>query len=400
MCFIESSRAGIFICKETAVSILYSDPYFDVFDPHARDTSGNPNCDGNAVVFTVGTFNDIITLIRKLFNCQENVQFDLYQMQKNTISDSNHFLRQKNTVCLSKSKTKIFSGNICDICGHVEYYQDDNSINNGQHLDKHIQADPAVETRSEDAMISKFHKSVQSGPDYVCRCCTQTWFKEGVRTASNISETMLQKCRITRDDLVCRTCYQHLKDNKISACSLANSLGFPEKPPELDLTSLEERLVAPRIPFMQLREKPRGGQLSISGNVVNIPADVMSTVNKLPRMLTEDETIALKFKRSLNFKHSVAFERTRPNKVLNAAKWLVENSELFRNEGIQINNNWLTNYSNEESQERICFEDSSEQNETASFEPDVVENWTEENIDDRATGNTDTVMQPIDFMRI
>lgn len=67
---------------------------------------------------------------------------------------------------------------------------------------------------------------------------------------------MLQKCRITRDDLVCRTCYQHLKENKIPACSLTNSLGFPEKPSELDLTSLDERLVAPRIPFMQLRKNP------------------------------------------------------------------------------------------------------------------------------------------------
>lgn len=45
----------------------------------------------------------------------------------------------------------------------------------------------------------------------------------------------------------------------------------------------------------------------------------------------------------------------------------------------------------------FVFKDSSKQTETASLEPDVVENWTEENIDDRATGNTDTVMQPIDF---
>lgn len=43
----------------------------------------------------------------------------------------------------------------------------------------------------------------------------------------------------------------------------------------------------------------------------------------------------------MNLKHSVAFERIRPNKVLNAAKWLFENRELFRNEGIQINNNWF-----------------------------------------------------------
>lgn len=84
--------------------------------------------------------------------------------------------------------------------------------------------------------------------------------------------------------------------------------------------------------------------MSISGNVVNVPADVMSIVNKLPRMLTEDKTISLKLKRSLNFKHSVAFERIRPNKVLNAAEWLVENSELSRNKGLQIINNWLTNY--------------------------------------------------------
>lgn len=112
MCLIESSRTGIFICKETAVSILYSDPYFHVFDPHARDTSRKPNCDGNAVVFTVSTFNCIIILIRKLFNCQKKFSLICIRCKKNTISDSNHFLRQTNSVCLSKSKTNMFSGNM------------------------------------------------------------------------------------------------------------------------------------------------------------------------------------------------------------------------------------------------------------------------------------------------
>lgn len=50
------------------------------------------------------------------------------------------------------------------------------------------------------------------------------------------------------------------------------------KPKELDLTNLEERLVSPRLPFMQLRELPRGGQVSIRGNIVNVPADVNSTI--------------------------------------------------------------------------------------------------------------------------
>lgn len=56
-------------------------------------------------------------------------------------------LKEKNNLCLSKKKTNIFSGNIWDIFGHVEYNQEDSSINNGHHLDKHIQADPAVEIR-------------------------------------------------------------------------------------------------------------------------------------------------------------------------------------------------------------------------------------------------------------
>ena len=57
---------------------------------------------------------------------------------------------------------------------------------------------------------------------------------------------------------------------------------FPEKPDVLkDLIGLEERLISPRIPFMQVCKLPRGGQLSIHGNVVNVPADVNSTVSIL-----------------------------------------------------------------------------------------------------------------------
>ena len=54
---------------------------------------------------------------------------------------------------------------------------------------------------------------------------------------------------------------------------------FPVNPDCLHLTPLEERLISPRIPFMQIRELPWGGQLSVLGNVVNAPADVSSTVS-------------------------------------------------------------------------------------------------------------------------
>lgn len=61
---------------------------------------------------------------------------------------------------------------------------------------------------------------------------------------------------------------------------------------------MKERLVAPRLKFMQIREMPRRGQLSLKGNVVNVPADVHTTVKILPRMQCDEDTILLlKFKR-------------------------------------------------------------------------------------------------------
>ena len=67
----------------------------------------------------------------------------------------------------------------------------------------------------------------------------------------------------------------------------------------LNLTSLEERLVAPRICFLQLRELPRGRQLKICGAVVNVPANLNFTVSSLPRVFDDSYTVAVKLKRRL-----------------------------------------------------------------------------------------------------
>ena len=48
---------------------------------------------------------------------------------------------------------------------------------------------------------------------------------------------------------------------------------------------------------MQVLEKPRGGQRSLKGNIVNVPSDVTETLKSLPRTLTDSETIQVKLKR-------------------------------------------------------------------------------------------------------
>ena len=90
--------------------------------------------------------------------------------------------------------------------------------------------------------------------------------------------------------------------------------------------------------------------MSIHGNIVNVPSDVISTVHCLPRPLSESQTIPIKLKRHLSYKHHYHFQNVRPKRVLDAAKYLVDTSDLFKGEGIEVQNIWLNdiNYTNNE----------------------------------------------------
>lgn len=116
-------------------------------------------------------------------------------------------------------------------------------------------------------------------------------------------------------EYICYQCNNYLKNSEVPPCFFGKNMSFPNVPDELkNLTQLEQLLISPRIPFMKIRELPRGGQLGIKGNVVNVPADVNKTVRLIPRNMNESETIPVKFKRSLNFKSHLAFEQVRPEK--------------------------------------------------------------------------------------
>ncbi len=202
--------------------------------------------------------------------------------------------------------------------------------------------------------IEFFHKNISVGPEYICTCCDQLWYKSSVTQCNaslykSCSKEMLTLCltglkTIDNTEWICSTCHSNLKAGKLPPCAKANKMTFPEKPNVLkDLTPLEERLMSPRIPFMQVRELSRGGQLSIHGNVVNVPADVNSTVSVLPRPIKESQTIPIKLKRRLGYKHHYQFQNVRPSKVLEAAQYLVRTSELFKNEGIQVMDSYIPN---------------------------------------------------------
>ena len=121
-----------------------------------------------------------------------------------------------------------------------------------------------------------FHKNISVGPEYICTCCEQLWYRSSVTKCNpdfykSCSRDILNMCvtglkSIDNTEWICATCRSNLKSGKLPSCARANKMTFPEKPDALmNLTPLEERLISPRIPFMQIRELPRGGQLSIHG---------------------------------------------------------------------------------------------------------------------------------------
>ena len=204
-------------------------------------------------------------------------------------------------------------------------------------------------SKSRSELISAFHKLVAEGPTYVCVCCDQLWYEHGVEKAAKLSgltNVAVKKCMssISNDDInlswICKTCIRNLKKGKIPRCSKVNKMSFPLKPEELDLSELESRLFSPRLVFEKLYKAPRGKQMKIIGNVVNVPANVVNTVHVLPRLSNESGIIKVQLKRKLKYKSYMLSENIRPDKEFKAAKWLTENGRLFQKEKIVLNEQW------------------------------------------------------------
>ena len=196
--------------------------------------------------------------------------------------------------------------------------------------------------------IKMFHSSIGVGPVFVCTCCHQTWFRKSVSMIKNINisaKDVRLYCKkllsVNKEEWICHTCLSTIRDGKVPKLSVANGMKWPEKPKELHLHQLEERLIALGIPFMQIRELPRGGRYSLKGNVINVPVDIQPAVSCLPRPMDENFTVAIQLKKKLTYKKVDFKENVRPLKVLTALQWLLTNSELYKNSGINVANNWF-----------------------------------------------------------
>ena len=146
---------------------------------------------------------------------------------------------------------------------------------------------------------------------------------------------------------LCNTCRLAIKKEQWPKLSIINGMGFPPVPTELKLYGMEECIICPRLLFFQMRTHFMGGRTRVLGNVVNIPVDVAHTVQTLPRTLSDTETLVVKYKRKLEYKKCEFRENIHPYAVWKATRYLLQNSNIYKNENIQLNTDWLNSISDD-----------------------------------------------------
>jgi hypothetical protein len=164
------------------------------------------------------------------------------------------------------------------------------------------------------------------------------------------------------------------------------------------LNELECRLLAPRLAFQKIMQAPRGKQLKINGNVVNVPADVNSTVNMLPRLPHETGTIKVQLKRKLQYKSAALSLNVRPHQVFKVAAWLTNSSSLYQQEGIVLNQTWDENFNALDDNvniEPIPDDNAEDLNENVDNSKD--DDFSEDEAEIPA-GVTDTMLTATDFL--
>ena len=151
-------------------------------------------------------------------------------------------------------------------------------------------------------------------------------------------------------EYICNTCHNSLKwkKPKMPAQACANGLLLSPIPPELmNLTDLERRIIALRIPFMVIFCMVQyGSQYKIHGSCTNVPSSLDQIVEMLPRMSSEVQFHPMKLKKKMSYKSSYMYNFIWKDVIIGAIKWLKENNQLYNE--IQINDSWADDWLNSE----------------------------------------------------
>ena len=208
-------------------------------------------------------------------------------------------------------------------------------------------ADRQLQQRTDPVVA--FTQHIQEGPIYTCVSChrhlyRQTVVKLNLSRCKPESRQLLSAMLATfnskkHDQLyICRTCQTYVRHNQVPSQAAINGLKLDDTPKQLHLTELESALIAQRVPFMKVLALPRDRQRAIRGAVVNVPSNISSTKTVLPLTPAQAGIIPIKLKRRLRYKGYVMHQFVRPDAILSAVRWLVQNNQLYC--GLDVDEDW------------------------------------------------------------
>ncbi|KAK3926169.1 Integrin alpha-PS5 [Frankliniella fusca] len=384
LCFFHNFYYGIFTCQVESIAVMKIENEYYIFDSHKRCKNGlRDGANGAAVLVCFADINELIIHLKALYRCSRccsaptavcsscqfsispliitNVTNIIYHAQSNANANSNVKNKRVSQLELARNAKKNKKANKLLQNNRKVPAKKQIIVNNetpssspAELIDKiyDLRIRPAqVKYERTPEMKAKNIEQIckRYNTDVVVKETKSKQVKEKYQNDKSFREShnvCIYRSHLQENESgnVCSTCANHLKKGKVPHFAVVNGLLFEPLPEELTgLTTLEERLVSARIPFMQIRELGYQKQLGLKGNCVNVPIDINKTVTCLPRMDSEDDTLLVQLMRRMSDKTPYAFENVRPEKVFNAAKYLV-NTQLYKQHKISLNENWLKQF--------------------------------------------------------
>ena len=356
------SNGLLFMIKGLCISIIWNRNYF-LFDSHSRNSLGQTSPDGSSILLKFSSRKQLESHIINNYLSESDVNIQ-YEVQYIQIVKSNDDIdiknlyrilseRKRQTFRVRREKSRIHNAsniqkekcilpNVSDI--HKELKRKSMSTPVGRIKNKRKKPMVVNAEDSKDRVLS-FKSAVQEGPCYICVVCNRSLYKRTTKIfcSENYDSSFynLSTDISSFDDCkyICRTCHSHISKNQIPCQAVWNKLALDDLPDEMQrLNRLEKVLISKRILFKKISILPKGQQPKIKGAICNIPIDVESVSNCLPRATNNNGILFVKLKRKIEFRGHVYFESVRPNCIQEALEYLRQFNPFYSTILINMDN--------------------------------------------------------------
>ena len=344
-----------------------------VFDSHSRDIHGQPSPEDKSILmnfqsshqvlrYLTETYKNILTLqivYVKVHSLHDEKQKSLlkvfsqfkkqimYLMQSEQRKEQFKANYKKNSVKRKDQFKKNYENNLEQRKTQFKSHY----VKNITKRKEQIKTCQKVKTEKCDR-VKQFKTNIKQGPYFVCVSCNRSMYQRSVKLIG------IEKYNILLDDTtlsfvssydgnhyICNTCDRKLKKKELPAQCVLNKLELYNFPDHLrNMNKLERILISQRILFSKISIMPKGQFPKIKGTICNIPLQVDSMCETLPRSIDDSNILFIKLKKKLSFKSHVFSEAVRPDYVVQLLNYLKSVNLLYKDVYIRqffenINNN-------------------------------------------------------------